>query len=168
AEVGHHERARFLAEHPLVRIRQPRTPVRFRVRDPRVASVEEPALQHPAARHQLRRWVLHRHSCRTGGQRLHVGGEPLPHFTAERVEPDRVDGHCSVTSPERAPSWHNRSRCQVGSPYSAASEVSRRRYRCWSCSQVKPIPPKTWKQVWARSMPQSPTNAFAMLAAWTP
>jgi hypothetical protein len=41
-------------------------------------------------------------------------------------------------------SWATRSRCQVASPNVNSDDLARLKYRCRSCSQVKPMPPWSW------------------------
>ena len=50
-------------------------------------------------------------------------------------------------------------------PRSWRSASARRRYRCASCSQVKPIPPRTWTQSLALSAAASRASAVAAAAA---
>src|SRR5919106_2546299 len=49
--------------------------------------------------------------------------------------------------PYRLISWATRSRCHVASPNVNSDDLARLKYRCRSCSQVKPMPPCSWMPV---------------------
>src|SRR5581483_2716914 len=85
-------------------------------------------------------------------QRQHVGvgvapapEERLRHHPAEVEDgaPQRPHG-CARVRRHSSRAWATRSRWYTASPRVVSPHLARLKYRCMSCSQVKPMPPWTW------------------------